>query len=849
MPKANENETRGLNLRSIPGLAAMLAVPRWCLWYWRAIERKDGKRGRTKVPVIPGTGIGVRVNDLEGVVGYDAARAAVETEGAAGVGWRMKDDFGRVAIDIDRCRDPRTGKIDAWALAILAAAPGAYWEVTPSGTGIRIIGRLGGSGGPPEAFQGKLRVKAWVDGLEGPDSADERAWWGEGIRADAAVEIFHACARFITVTGWDGIGDCTVAIDEIVGWIRERAEEGRTIEGRAVASPPAMLLGEIEDVIACLAEIPNPDSPDWDRFAVRIGMAVWGATGGSAEGFAAWVDWSAKAERQHDEAVCAERWGHWGASAPPGSGIWTLIRRARETAGAGWLPPTWRPERVFEVVEGPEGSGGDPPPGELESPADETIPAGGKKKKPAVVGSVVTEGNTADAFTALHAEHLRFDHTRGKWSLWDGTRWRREETKLAYRWAHAEARRLARGKGANIAVRAGKAAFAAGVERLAQAGETFAVTHEIWDADPWLLGTPDGVIDLRTGRTRPARPEDYITRLTAMAPSGGEDCPLWLKFLNEATDNNQDMVGFLQRWFGYCLTGITREHALVFIHGDGGNGKGVLMNTLFGIMGDHAVNAAMDTFVVTRGDKHTTDLAMLDGARMVMASEVEEGQTWAEARIKAITGGDPITARFMRQDNFTFIPRFKLTISGNHKPALKGVDNSTRRRFNIVPFNKRPEKPDPELSEKLKAEWAGILRWTIDGCLEWQRVGLAAPDKVVAATRDYFEAQDYFGRWLEDRCTLGWGLKDTPIALLRSFEDWCRANREEIIDSRRLHGMLEKTKGVDFARTRDGRFVTGIELKETTVARERKAAEEAEKAAAAGGGGAPAPEDEAPGEF
>jgi putative DNA primase/helicase len=157
--------------------------------------------------------------------------------------------------------------------------------------------------------------------------------------------------------------------------------------------------------------------------------------------------------------------------------------------------------------------------------------------------------------------------------------------------------------------------------------------------------------------------------------------------------------------------------------------------------------------------------------------------------------------------------------------------------------------PDPELSEKLKAEWPGILRWMINGCLEWQRVGLAAPDKVVAATRDYFEAQDYFGRWLEDRCNLGWGLKDTPIALLRSFEDWCRTNREEIIDSRRLHGMLEKTKGVDFARGRDGRFVTGIELKETTVARERKAAEEAEKAAAAGGGGAPVPEEEAPGEF
>jgi putative DNA primase/helicase len=386
---------------------------------------------------------------------------------------------------------------------------------------------------------------------------------------------------------------------------------------------------------------------------------------------------------------------------------------------------------------------------------------------------------------------------------------------------------MARGGKNNTVVTAGKAAFAAGVERLAQAGEAFAVTHEVWDGDAWLLGTPDGVIDLRTGKTREARPEDYITRLTAVAPASGEDCPLWLKFLEEATGNDQGMIGFLQRWFGYCLTGITREHALVFIHGDGGNGKGVVMNTIFGILGDHAVNAAMETFTVTRGDKHSTDLAMLDGARMVMASEVEEGQTWAEARIKAVTGGDPITARFMRQDNFTFVPRFKLTISGNHKPALRGVDNSTRRRFNIVPFTRRPAVPDPELPEKLKAEWAGILRWMVNGCLEWQRSGLGAPASVAAATDDYFESQDFFGRWIEDRCNLGWGLKSTPAALLRSFEDWCRENREEMTDSRRLRGALEKVKGVYYVKTDGNRIVCGIELKGTTAVKDDAATDKA----------------------
>jgi putative DNA primase/helicase len=220
-------------------------------------------------------------------------------------------------------------------------------------------------------------------------------------------------------------------------------------------------------------------------------------------------------------------------------------------------------------------------------------PGGGKK------AVLFSEGTVADAFAREYRGRLLFDHTRGKWFLWDGARWRREETKLAYRWAHEWARRLARGQRANVAVSSGKAAFAAGVERLAQAERVFAVTHEVWDADPWLLGTPGGVVDLRTGVIRPAAAEDRITRLTAVAPSETADCPLWLGFLNEAAGGDAALVGFLQRWFGYCLAGVTEEHALVFVHGDGGNGKGVMMNTLFRIVGDYAANAAVDSFVVT----------------------------------------------------------------------------------------------------------------------------------------------------------------------------------------------------------------------------------------------------------
>ncbi len=159
----------------------------------------------------------------------------------------------------------------------------------------------------------------------------------------------------------------------------------------------------------------------------------------------------------------------------------------------------------------------------------------------------------------------------------------------------------------------------------------------------------------------------------------------------------------------------------------------------------------MDTFTASRSEKHSTDVAMLVGARMVCASETEEGHAWAEARIKAMTGGDMLTARFMRQDNFEYRPQFKLTIIGNHAPVLRNVDDAARRRFNIVPFNFKPEAPDLQLEGKLRREWPGILRWAISGCLDWQKHGLVRPTAVSEATKEYFDEQDIFGRWLEER--------------------------------------------------------------------------------------------------
>jgi P4 family phage/plasmid primase-like protien len=234
---------------------------------------------------------------------------------------------------------------------------------------------------------------------------------------------------------------------------------------------------------------------------------------------------------------------------------------------------------------------------------------------------------------------------------------------------------------------------------------------------------------------------------------------LWSSFLDRITDGNRELSGFLQRYIGYCLTGITTEHVFVFAYGTGANGKGTFINTIVKIFADYATTAAMSTFIASKNDNHPTDLAKLRGARLVVAQETQQGREWDEAKIKTLTGGDRMAARFMRQDFFDFEPSFKLFIVGNHKPRLTVVDEAMKRRLLIVPFTVRiPEaERDPELSRKLEEEWPAILRWAVDGCLEWQRIGLAPPAVVLAATAQYFAGEDLFGQWLDDACEIDIG--------------------------------------------------------------------------------------------
>lgn len=390
-----------------------------------------------------------------------------------------------------------------------------------------------------------------------------------------------------------------------------------------------------------------------------------------------------------------------------------------------------------------------------------------------------SEDALALEFTSRHGERLRFVNAWGKWFEWTGTRWQDENTLHVFDLARSVCRHAAtEAKSPNAAFTLSKSATISAVERLARADRRHATTTDRWDADPWLLNTPNGVVDLRTGEMTPHRADLYMTKITAVGPGG--ECPRWVAFLRQVTGGDQEMVDFLQRALGYALTGITREHALLFIYGTGANGKSVLLNCVAGLMGDYATVAPMEAFTASVGDRHPTDMAGLRGARLVTAQETEEGRLWAEARIKSLTGGDPITARFMRQDFFTFTPQFKLVIAGNHKPGLRNVDEAVRRRLHLIPFGVTipAGDRDPFLPEILKAEWPGILKWMITGCLKWQKIGLKPPPAVVEATAEYLEVEDSFSAWLAECCEPGAGGFEPSARLFASWSQWAHVAGE-----------------------------------------------------------------------
>lgn len=434
----------------------------------------------------------------------------------------------------------------------------------------------------------------------------------------------------------------------------------------------------------------------------------------------------------------------------------------------------------------------------------------------------LTEAGAAERFARLHGDDVRFDHRRERWLMWDGHRWTPDAdaavTRLALAFARDWQREAVdipdRDRRENVikhALRLERRDAMNNVLALARAMKPIADAGDGWDADPWLLGVQNGVIDLRTGTLRPGSHADRLTMSTSVDFDPDAPCPRWTRFVAEVFGcDQQELISFVERAVGYSLAGDTSEQCLFLLYGSGSNGKGTFANTLKRVLGDYAWNMPFTTIESKDRTSIPNDLAALVARRFVTASETNDGTRLNEARVKTLTGCDPITARFLHGEFFTFEPAAKFWLSVNHKPIVRDDSYGFWRRIRLIPFT-RTFSVNAMLGEELRAEAKGILAWAVRGCLAWQDLGLQAPAVVLDATREYEQDSDPFGQFVDEACELDSAAEVGASELFDHYRQW--ADRHGLSDRERLTATLFGRKASErfqHIRTNHGKAYLGV---------------------------------------
>ncbi len=400
-----------------------------------------------------------------------------------------------------------------------------------------------------------------------------------------------------------------------------------------------------------------------------------------------------------------------------------------------------------------------------------------------------TDVGNSERLIAVYGGHLRYCFAMRAWLIWDGKRWAMDSTGRIVEMAK------------EVLVQTRKAATAAGddtLEKWAKSSETRSritamielaqslvpVTPDELDTDLWLLNCQNGIVDLRTGRLLPHAPQYLMTRICAAEYRPDSPRGLWEQTVT-AILPDPDVRAFVQRFAGYSLSGSVREEKFLVLHGDGGAGKGTLTETLGVALGDYsdtlAVEVLLQNKTTSTGSEPTPEIAKLPGVRLLLASETGQGRILDEAKVKALTGGDRLTARRLRCDPFNFMPAFKLWLSTNHVPRIRGTDEGIWRRFLIVPFTQQFRdggSRDSTLKERLRdpAVLSEVLSWAVAGCMEWQKKGLCEPEAVIAGTEQYRQECDTLEQFFEDECEKGPRCEAPVRSFYQAYKTWCYSN-------------------------------------------------------------------------
>tara|TARA_R110000787_G_scaffold274524_1_gene382491 strand:+ start:1700 stop:3190 length:1491 start_codon:yes stop_codon:yes gene_type:complete len=427
----------------------------------------------------------------------------------------------------------------------------------------------------------------------------------------------------------------------------------------------------------------------------------------------------------------------------------------------------------------------------------------------------VTEMGIADSFLNQNRGNVRFcDDFQNGWMIFDNRQWDEDNTEKIKSKIRDHIKKIGNGD-----AKLEKSSVLGAVEKLVKIEQKIRTVADDWDKSAFLMGSPKGVIDLKTGEFKDSHKELLISKRSTVNPCDKIECPKWLQFLDDITDNDEDYKKYLQKMMGYFLTGSTIEQAIFFGFGAGGNGKSIFASMIDLLLGDYFGAAPFSTFAASAVDAHPTDLAGFVGKRCIVASETRENRSWNTDLVKSLSGNDKISARFMRGDFFQYSPSFKLMVLGNHMPNLSSVDHSIRRRFHILPFLfdpvKNKERVNLHLLDDLKKELPAIMQWAVNGCLLWQSEGLEKPDKVKEMTESYFSGEDVFGDFLkhvQENANFKDGKKLRSSALFSIYKEYLDLNGEEPSSNKKMSQQLVKV-GIEKKIESKGAFFIWKEIK------------------------------------
>lgn len=771
------------DLRSIP--EEMRRLTRWVYWRWVRVRDEW-----TKVLYNPKTDRRAKTDDPE-----TWGTWAEIIDGSAsiydGIGFIICEEDGYCGIDLDAAIDLITGKLKPWAQEKVKKLA-SRTEISPSLTGIKILVK----GKKP----GDRCKKSYEDG---------------------EVEMYTR-TRFFTITGmlWP---DCPETIEERTAEIGEVYEEvfgkeeprqsGKS-SGHQYHNTSRSFSDEkiVEKARGALngpkfSRLMAGDTSDYGDDDSRADSALCAM-------LAFWTRDTDQIDRIfRSSGLMRSKWDEARGEQTYGARtIGNACEVVSETYGGSWGSVRFG---FSTNGHGGGGTGGDP--GGSEESEDNKVH--------------LTDVGNAQRILRRHGGDMLYCQPWRQFLVWDGKRFAIDETGEAVRRAKDTARQLYRWAAKKIADLGDAGDDEERKEQLAALNKVLKhsinwesaprinaslemlrsevpIIPDYMDKDPWLLNVNNGTIDLRTGELLKHNRGDVITKLSPLDYDPHAECPKWLKCLDTWMGGNESLTAYLRRAIGYSLSADVSEQVLFFLFGDGSNGKSTFLNVLREMLGDYAWQAVPELLMQKKGESHSTERADLFGRRFVTTAETEDGKRLAEALVKQVTGGEPLTARRVFKDNFQILPTWKLFLASNHKPAIRGTDLGIWRRIRIIPFTVTipEEDKDPDLVEHLRSERPGILAWSVRGFLEWHEHGLMEPREVMVATEEYRKEMDSVGSFIEECCTVMDGLEVKASVMLERYREFSGdRNFARQTLQKRLH-----EKGFSSHRKKTGYFYQGI---------------------------------------